>query len=89
MISQLAAVVVTSPLPRTSANLVQNLLYIAFGTLGGISLIIMVWAGMKYTLSSGDPAKTAEAKNQVIYAAVGIVVAISASALVTFAIRNL
>lgn len=82
----LAAIVINSPLPRTSDSLLANVLYVVFGTLGGISLIIMVWAGMKYTLSSGDPAKTSEAKNQVMYAAIGMAVAISASAIVKFAI---
>ncbi len=81
----LAQIVINSPLPRTSGSLLSNILYIVFGVLGGISLIIVVWAGMKYTLSSGDPNKTAEAKNQIIYAAIGIAVALSASAIVTFA----
>jgi len=84
-----SAIIINSPLPRTSDNLVQNILYIVFGSLGGISLIIMVWAGMKYTLSSGDPAKTTEAKNQILYAAIGIVVALTASAIVAFATRVL
>lgn len=88
ILMQLAAIQINSPLPKTSGNLVQNVLYIVFGSLGGISLIIMVWAGMKYTLSSGDPAKTSEAKNQVMYAAIGIAVAASASAIVTFATRR-
>lgn len=81
-----AAIVVNSPLPRTSSNLLTNVLYVVFGALGGISLIVLVWAGMKYTMSAGDPAKTAEARNQIIYAAVGIVVALSASAIVAFAL---
>lgn len=89
MINTLAAIIINSPLPKTSGKLVENITYIVFGVLGGISLIIMVWAGMKYTLSSGDPAKTSEAKNQVIYAAVGIAVSLGASAIVTFVTRSL
>jgi hypothetical protein len=77
------------PLPQTSSNLVANIITIVLGALGGVSLIILVWAGMKYTLSSGDPAKTAEAKNQIIYAIVGIVVAMSAGAIVQFTIGSI
>ena len=77
------------PLPVTSTNLVANIIYIAFGVLGGLSFIVIVWAGMKYTLSSGDPAKTAEAKNQIMYAAIGIVVALSAEGIVKFVISRL
>ena len=85
----LAAIQINSPLPRTSSSLLENVLYVAFGVLGGISLIIMIWAGMKYTLSSGDPTKTSEAKNQIMYAAIGIAVALSATAIVRFAIGSL
>jgi hypothetical protein len=85
MINSIAAIVINSPLPKTSSGLVSNVLYIAFGTLGGICLIVIAWAGMKYTLSGGDPAKTSEAKNQIMYAAIGMAVAIAASAIVTFA----
>ena len=80
----MAVVELTNPLPKTSGILRDNILYVAFGALGGISLIILVWAGMKYTLSAGDSSKTAEAKNQILYAVIGIFVAISASAIVGF-----
>lgn len=85
MIDFLAKVTFNGPLPRTSDNLLSNILYIAFGALGGISVIIIIWAGIKYTMSGGDPNKTAEAKNQILYAAVGLAVALSATAIVTFA----
>lgn len=80
----LSDIVVNSPLPKTSTNLVSNVMKIAMGVLGGISVLIIIWAGMKYTLSQGDPAKTAEAKNQIIYAAIGLAVALSAGAILTF-----
>ncbi|MCA9347161.1 hypothetical protein KC930_01110 [Candidatus Saccharibacteria bacterium] len=84
LLHMIATITLQNPLPKTNANLFENIMYIVMGTLGGISLIIMVWAGMKYTLSSGDPQKTSEARNQILYAAIGIVVAISASAIVGF-----
>jgi TRAP-type C4-dicarboxylate transport system permease small subunit len=78
-------IVLKNPLPKTSDSLFQDILNIVFGALGGISLIIITWAGTKYTLSQGDPGKTAEARNQIIYAAIGIGVAVSAVAIVQFA----
>jgi TRAP-type C4-dicarboxylate transport system permease small subunit len=77
-------IVLKNPLPKTSDSLFQDVLTIVFGVLGGISLIIITWAGMKYTLSQGDPGKTAEARNQIMYAAIGIGVAVSAVAIVQF-----
>jgi len=79
-----SAIVVNSPLPRTSDSLLENIMNLVAGVLGGISVIIIIWAGTKYTLSGGDPAKTAEAKNQIIYAAIGIAIAVSAAAILNF-----
>ena len=83
MIDQLAKIVINSPLPETSDKLIPNIMLIVFGALGGISVIIIVWAGMKYTLSGGDPTKTKEAKDQIMYAAIGLAVAVGASSIVT------
>lgn len=77
------------PIPVTSQNLIPNIMYIVFGVLGGLSVIVLVWAGTKYSLSVGDPAKTAEARNQIMYAAIGVLIALSAEAIVKFAIVRL
>ena len=79
----LAKIVINSPLPKTSDNFITNIMFLVFGALGGISVIIIVWAGMKYTLSGGDPTKTKEAKDQIMYAAIGLAVAVGASSIVT------
>ena len=82
--TQLATISINSPLPKTNDNLIEKIMYLVFGARGGVSIIIVVWAGMKYSLSAGDPAKTAEAKNQIMYAAIGIAVALSASSVVGY-----
>ena len=82
LLKAFAKITISSPLPETKPNFITNIMYVVFGALGGVSLIIVTWAGMKYTLSGGDASKTAEAKNQIMYAAIGIVVAISASSIV-------
>ena len=84
LLDYFAKISINSPLPATKDDLIARIMYIVFGALGGVSLIVIVWAGMKYTLSAGDPAKTTEAKNQILYAAIGIIVAISASSIVAF-----
>lgn len=52
--------------------------------LGGIAVIMIVIAGIKYTTSNGDPSKTKSAKDTMLYSVIGIVVAISAYAIVKF-----
>jgi hypothetical protein len=84
MIHLVAQVILKSPLPKTNGNFIAVLINLALGILGGISFIIVVWAGMKYVLSQGDPSKTAEARNQILYAAIGIAVAVGAGGFVAF-----
>lgn len=53
-----------------------------------IALLMLVWGGVKYIISKGDPSATAKARNTIIYAAVGLAVCMLAFALVTFVLGN-
>lgn len=55
-----------------------------FVTMGAISILIIVIAGFQYVVSGGDPQKTSRAKDTILYAVIGLVVAISAFTIVTF-----
>lgn len=71
-------------LPQVNPSSAMNKgLTIFFVTLGSISFLIMVIAGLKYVLSAGDPDKITKARNTIIYAGVGLIVAASASLIVT------
>lgn len=54
-----------------------------------IAVIVLIIAGIKYSLSGGDGAKVTTARNTIIYAAVGIVVAGVAQALVNLVLKRL
>ncbi|HEX5744473.1 MAG TPA: pilin [Candidatus Saccharimonadales bacterium] len=77
-------------LPRSSAdtNTIQNILRIVFGIIGAFALMSMVASGFKYVTSAGDPGKTSEAKKGIIFALVGLMLAITAQAIVAFVIRR-
>lgn len=72
----------TSPLtvPEAMARVVNLLLYIV----GIASVIVMVVGGLRYVLSTGDPKNTTAAKDTILYAAIGLVVALLAYAIVNF-----
>lgn len=57
--------------------------------LGAGSVIMLIIAGLRYTISSGDAKQVAEAKNTILYAITGVVVSISAYAIVSFVIDAL
>jgi len=78
------------PAPTNIANggIVQTVLGIVFGVLGALSFMIMVIAGMRYALSQGDANAAAQAKNTIIYALVGLVLAITAESVVSFVVSR-
>ena len=53
---------------------------------GIVAVIVIVIAGINYSLSSGDPAKTASAKNTILYAVIGLVIISSAIAITGYII---
>jgi len=56
--------------------------------IGAISVIMLIIGGIRYVVSGGDSGAVTSAKNTILYAIVGIVVAILAYALVNFVIGS-
>ena len=56
--------------------------------IGAISVIMLIIGGIRYVVSGGDSSAVTSAKNTILYAVVGIVVAILAYALVNFVITS-
>ena len=62
--------------------LVKQFVNIFLFAVGALSVIMLIWGGIRYTTSAGDSNKVQAAKNTVLYAIVGLVVAILAYAIV-------
>lgn len=56
--------------------------------IGAVSVIMLIIGGIRYTISGGDQAAVTAAKNTILYAIVGVVVAILAYAAVNFVITS-
>jgi len=56
--------------------------------IGAISVIMLIIGGIRYVVSGGDSTAVQNAKNTILYAIVGIVVAILAYAVVNFVISS-
>lgn len=67
-------------------NSVVNILLYVVGT---VSVIMIIVGGIRYTTSAGDSNGVSSAKNTIIYAVVGLVVAVMAYAIVNFVLKNL
>ncbi len=57
--------------------------------LGIIAVIMIIIGGIRYTISGGDASSVKDAKNTILYAVVGLVIAILAFAIVNFVIARL
>lgn len=62
---------------------------IALGIIGALSVIMLVWGGLRYILSGGDSKKVTDAKNTILYAIIGLIIAVLAYAIVNFVLNTL
>jgi hypothetical protein len=76
-------------LPDVKANTdtIQTVFGIIFGIIGAFAFLNIVFSGFKYVTSAGDPQKTSEAKNGIVYSVVGLIIAIVAEAFIVFIVR--
>lgn len=65
-------------------NTVGSIVNILLWVVGILSVTMIVWSGFKYITSAGDTSKLASAKSTLIYAVVGLIIAIMAYAIVNF-----
>ena len=55
---------------------------------GAVAVIMIIIGGLRYVLANGDAKAAAEAKNTIMYAVIGVVVAIAAYAIVSFVTKS-
>ncbi len=71
----------------TSANL-QNILQIVFGILAVVAVIMIVIAGIRFITGGNNPQEITKARNTIVFAVVGLIIAISAEAIVSFVLTR-
>lgn len=62
---------------------VWNLVRTALIALGGIAIIVIIIGGIMYVTSQGDSSSLTAAKNTILYAVIGLIVAFSGAAIIT------
>lgn len=66
-------------------SVINTLIY----AVGIIATIMIIVSGIRYVTSAGDPARVNSAKSGILYAVIGLVIAIMAYAIVNFVIGSL
>lgn len=74
----------TTTADTLAGKVINVLLYVV----GILAVVMIIWAGLTMTTSAGDAAKATKAKNTMIYAVAGLVVAILAYAIVNFVVKK-
>lgn len=78
------------PTPGTDANLISDTVIPVAGALIAIvSTIFIILGGFRYVLSAGAPDQIQQAKNTIIYACIGLLVAIVSVTVVKFVVSSL
>ncbi|MET0779276.1 MAG: hypothetical protein ABWY71_00420 [Candidatus Saccharimonadales bacterium] len=77
------------PTVQAGQNSLTVAMQITFGIIGGVAVVIIMIAAMSMIAAQGEPQKIAKARQTVIFAAVGLAIAVSAEAIVTFVIGKL
>ena len=70
---------------ETQVNgIIKTIVEVLLTAVGAISIIMIVIGGILFALSSGDAQKAAKARSTILYAVVGLIVSVFASAIVNF-----
>ncbi len=70
-------------------NVAQNIINVVIAVLGIVAVLFVVIGAVGYTTSQGDPAKTKKARDTILYAILGVVLAVLAYTIVNFVLGSL
>lgn len=73
----------------TADSLVKQITNVLLFVVGAAAIIMIIWGGIKYVTSGGDSAGVTSAKNTILYAVIGLIVAVLAYTLVNFVFSDL
>ncbi len=77
--------------PKITPNSVtaQNALQVVFGIISVVAIIYIIISAIRFQTTLGNPEASAKLRNTIIFAGVGLVIALSAEAIVTLTLGRL
>lgn len=76
------------PHPAANQSTISTVLGIVFAVTASMALLMIVIAGFRYIVATGDPNATAQARNTIIYSVVGLLISLAAYSIVTFVLKG-
>ena len=77
------------PVVAANSGQLQLVLQILFGILAVIAVLMVTIAGLRFIFESTNPQETARARNTIVYAAIGLIIALSGEVIVSFVLGRL
>jgi len=71
-----------------TTTFITNLTNLLLFAIGVISIVMIIIGGIKYTTSNGDSGQITSAKNTILYAVVGLVIALMAYGIVRYVVSQ-
>ena len=78
---------VPANLANGDSSIVRNIINIMLYAIGVLSVIMLIWGGLRYVISGGQKEAVTAAKNTILYAIVGLLIAIFAYAIIQFVLN--
>lgn len=73
---------------KSMDNVVKTVINVMLYIIGALAVIMLVFGGIRYVTSGGNSTQVTAAKNTILYAVVGLIIAIFAYAIVNFVIDS-
>ena len=70
------------------SDIVKTIVNVLLFIIAAVSVIMIIIGGIKYTVSQGDQSAITSAKNTILYAVIGLMVAMFAYAIVNFVVTH-
>lgn len=71
-----------------AGKLIRDIINLLLFAIGIIAVIMIIVGGIRYTVSNGDASNIKSAKDTILYAVIGLVVALLAYAIVNFVVAR-
>lgn len=71
------------------SELIKRVINILLFLIGAIAVIMIIIGGIRYTTSGGDSSQAKGARDTILYAVIGLVIAVMAYAIVNFVLNSL
>lgn len=72
-----------------AGSLWNRILNVFTTVIGAVAVLMIVIGALRYVTSNGEPAQLSSAKNTIMYAAIGLVLAAMSNAIVNFVLTNI